>query len=365
MAATTLPPRAPGVGITVGRTFIGPGFDVMIIGGGLTIPIALWTSLHGASALAALGASFPIVALIVNQAHFAASTVRLYTKPNSFRDLPFLTMVFPVVTLAVLTGFIFFANSIGWHLQALYLSWSPYHYAAQTFGLATMYCIRSGCRLDPFERNLLRLTCLLPFFKAFLDGAPGGYGLGWLVPFSLVRAHALAFDSYLMSRSVLGVLTLAAPVALFVGIHSRRRAASLDASEGGSAQPAMPLISLFLILSNGVWWVLFSYWDALAWATVLHGLQYMAIIAIFYADDRMRAPTNRHGRPFHMAVLYAICIVVGYALFQCWPRAYMLAGFGMVESMLLVVAVINIHHFIVDGFIWKIRKDRNLKTVMA
>ena len=40
-----------------------------------------------------------------------------------------------------------------------------------------------------------------------------------------------------------------------------------------------------------------------------------------------------------------------------------MAGFGMAESMLLVVATINIHHFIVDAFIWKLRRGSNLSTM--
>jgi hypothetical protein len=41
-------------------------------------------------------------------------------------------------------------------------------------------------------------------------------------------------------------------------------------------------------------------------------------------------------------------------------------GFGPAESVLLVVAVINIHHFIVDAYIWKLRPgDSNRQVVVA
>ena len=46
------------------------------------------------------------------------------------------------------------------------------------------------------------------------------------------------------------------------------------------------------------------------------------------------------------------------------PQAYVFAGFGMVESLLLVTAAINIHHFIVDQFIWRLKKtDGNRRIV--
>ena len=56
----------------------------------------------------------------------------------------------------------------------------------------------------------------------------------------------------------------------------------------------------------------------------------------------------------------------GYALFYCLPHGYALAGFGLGESMLLVTAAINVHHFIVDGFIWRLgRSDTNARVVDA
>jgi hypothetical protein len=30
----------------------------------------------------------------------------------------------------------------------------------------------------------------------------------------------------------------------------------------------------------------------------------------------------------------------------------------------LVVAIINIHHFVVDAYIWRLRRDPNLRTVV-
>jgi len=352
--------------VRVGRTFVSPTFDLMVIGGLLTLPIALWAAFAGHSAAAFIGgASFPLITLVCNQAHFAASTVRLYTKPRTREDLPFLTMGFPLVTIAVVTFFVVFAERFGSHLQALYLTWSPYHYASQTFGLATMYCYRSGCPLDRREWWALRLTCLLPFLHAFLAGAPVGSGLGWLVPYSTLVANPRVYDVMTTTFSTLAWTSLGVPVALFAWMALRARPTAGAGVEGGPVRAGMPLISLVLMLSNAVWWVLFRYWDAIVWATVLHGLQYLGIMSIFYADDSLRAEGNRHGRAFHVVVLLATCTALGYALFQCWPRAYMLAGYGQVQSVFLVAAAINVHHFIVDRYIWRIRKDRNYRTVVA
>ena len=68
----------------------------------------------------------------------AASTLRLYTKAGAFETWPVVTMVLPVAFLAGLTLCVFAADWLGAPLQALYFTWSPYHYAAQAYGLSVM-----------------------------------------------------------------------------------------------------------------------------------------------------------------------------------------------------------------------------------
>ena len=361
MSIAVASPR-PLSALMLGRTFVHPLFDLFVIGGLLTLPVALLTTLQGGSSAAFLAVASPVIFLFCNQAHFAASTVRLYTKPNSFQDLPFLTMGFPLITFAVVAGMITFADQIGHHFQALYLTWSPYHYAAQTFGLSSMYAYRSGCRLDERERWLLRAACLLPFARAFIGGAPFGHGIGWFVPYTTLIADETRFS--VMSGMLLGLswASMLAPLALFAWMAYRSWSAP-TADGGGRA--GLPLLAVVLMLSNASWWSLFPYWDAVVWATILHGIQYLGIMAIFHSQEQVQRPDNRHGRGYHVAVLLLTCIVLGYGLFQCWPRAYMWAGFGKVESMYMVIAAINIHHFIVDAYIWKIRKDPNYRTVVA
>ena len=67
----TATPRGPNSRVHVGRTFVSPAFDLLLIGGGLTYPLLLWVLWDGASAAAWIGLSIPIIALLVNQAHFA------------------------------------------------------------------------------------------------------------------------------------------------------------------------------------------------------------------------------------------------------------------------------------------------------
>jgi hypothetical protein len=348
----------------IGRSFVHPAFDLFVIGGLLTLPIALFVTSAAGSATAFIGLTLPVILLVCNNAHFAASTVRLYTKPHSYEDFPFLTMGLPLLTFVTVGAFVMLADHIGHHLQALYLTWSPFHYAAQTFGLSTMYCYRSGCKLDRGEWWALRIVCLFPFLQSLLTGAPVGLGLGWIVPYHVIANDELTLGILRTALTTLNWLSFGGPILMFAWIAVRSRRRSI-AGAAGASRPGLPLISLCLMLGNASWWVLFAYWDAQIWATILHGLQYLGIMAIFHSRDQVTRPGNRHGRGYHVVALLLMCTALGYALFQCWPRAYVLAGFGKVESMFMVIAAINIHHFIVDAYVWRIRKDRNYGTVVA
>ena len=164
----------------VGRTFVHPFFDYLFIGGGLSLVCTILVYQRQNPLLGWSLETLPWFILLSNSAHFAASTVRLYTKPGTFKEHPYLTMAFPLVSIVLLVFCIALPLRLGVHLQALYLTWSPYHYAAQAYGLAVIYCIRSGCSLTPKRKKIFRATCALPFLLAFLS-APHA-GLGWLAP---------------------------------------------------------------------------------------------------------------------------------------------------------------------------------------
>lgn len=331
------------------RVFINRPFDYLAIGGGLSLLVfAALASTGQLDAATPAAAWIPVLVLFSNSAHFAASSVRLYTKPGAFRLWPFVSMGLPLATLAVLGVALLWPERIGWHLQALYLTWSPFHYAAQAFGLACMYHYRSGGTLGDVDRRLVFGTCLLPFLFAFLDARD--FGLAWLLPAQVRAAHPVLEETVRTAAMCVGLLVFAAPLLLAARFHAN------DAR-------GLPAISWLIIFSNGIWWIVFRFYDAFVWATVFHGLQYLAIVTIFHVKDQTAQPGNRHGPAFHAVAFYAASLALGYLLFYVWPFAYRLAGFGLAESMLLCAAVINIHHFIVDRYIWRLRKDSNYRVV--
>jgi hypothetical protein len=131
-----------------------------------------------------------------------------------------------------------------------------------------------------------------------------------------------------------------------------------------SSTGPMPLISLLIVLSNAVWWFVLTPINAFLLATVFHGIQYLAIVIIFHVRDQQAREDNKHGPLWHVMTFYGACFVLGYGLFHVAPQAFVLVGFGAVESFLLFGAAINIHHFIVDAFIWKLRKGSTNRRIV-
>ena len=350
MTATTLESeRTPGP--LWGRTFLHPALDYALIGGGLSlVATAVLYALPAASA--SVGTlELAWVLLVTNMAHFASSTVRLYTRPGATTTWPFLTLAVPLLCFVALALCIARPDGLGLQLQRLYLSWSPFHYAAQTYGLALMYSLRSGCRLGVTDRRLLRGAALLPFVWVFLKARD--FGLGWLLP-AEARA-ALPPEAFALGLEALRILAFAGPVAITLKLW-------LGPREGAP----LPLIAPLLLFANGVWWFVLPELSAFVWATVFHGVQYLAIVLVFHVREQLALPANRHGPLYHTLRFYGLSLLLGYALFQILPQGYMVLGFGAVESLLLVTAMINVHHFVVDAFIWRVRRDgRNRRIVEA
>jgi hypothetical protein len=63
---------------------------------------------------------------------------------------------------------------------------------------------------------------------------------------------------------------------------------------------------------------------------------------------------------------YLLSVALGYTLFVLVPAAGVALGGAYGDSRLLAVSLVNIHHFIVDARIWRLRGgDANRRIVEA
>jgi hypothetical protein len=336
----------------VGRMFINPPVDYMFVGGAITLPLFaalfLWPSLNP---FADGDVSYTLF-FGINAAHFAASTVRLYTKPGARHELPFLSWGFPVLC-AVAVGVGLQWPRLGEQIKALYFTWSPYHYAAQTYGLALMYAVRSGARLEARDKSHIWWVCMLPFAYAFVVAGSGG--LFWFVSRDVVMATPLLARAYTTLAWTLRLMVLLLPLSLFWQLHRT-----------GSRQ--LPLISLLLQISNGIWWVATDYVNAWIFTSMLHSVQYLIVVIARYAEEQTRTvPSAERLRAFllHGTAFYGFSLAVALMLFIVAPALYAAIGFAAAPAYAMTIYVINIHHFVVDGFIWKSAPKRAPQPALA
>jgi tetratricopeptide (TPR) repeat protein len=88
---------------------------------------------------------------------------------------------------------------------------------------------------------------------------------------------------------------------------------------------------------------------------VMHSAQYLWITS-FYAQREARAENAARVRPF---AYFAVLVAGGIALFIPGPWvASRLFHYDFTTSFLIFTALVNIHHFILDGAIWKLRDGR-------
>jgi hypothetical protein len=336
------------VGSLVGKCFLHPFVDYLIIGGAISLPflaLVLWfpqiTPIQGTT-------TFLLWMCVINEAHQAASAVRLYTKPGEVPARALLSWGFPVVFFVVVTlcaAMPFMAEQ----LWRLYLTWAPYHYAGQAYGLAVIYAFRSGCKLSDGEKRAMWYICLLPFFWAFLNSPDSG--LAWFVNMQWLESQPVLAAARTVVLAALAAGICTAPLVLFARLWTKGK--------------VMPVICILLMVVNSVWWVFFIYEQAVFWVTVAHSIQYLAIVTIYHVNDSLKRPNNTRGPAYLAVTFYAMCLVTGLTFFVAVPLAYLALGFREIvaaippsthtgsAAVMSVVAAINLHHFIVDGFIWR------------
>ena len=88
---------------------------------------------------------------------------------------------------------------------------------------------------------------------------------------------------------------------------------------------------------------------------IMHSAQYLWITS-YYAKREAGTTPNRPWRPLSY---FAILVVGGIALFVPGPWvSSLIFHFDFTRSFLVFTALVNIHHFILDGAIWKLRDGR-------
>lgn len=295
-----------------------------------------------------------IFGLLVSGPHYGATILRVYDQREDRRKYA----IFAVWITALLCGLFITALNVlivGSILFTVYATWSPWHYSGQNYGIAVMFLRRRGIAIDPRAKRLLYTSFFLSFVLAFLVLHAKQSVVSYAsIPIS--DASVYRFLSFGIPRPVLGVIV---PVAALAYIGSIVGALFLLLREA-RLQDLVPVVCLVMV--QALWFALPAALPLLVdvslyglafttvWISAAHSLQYLWVTS-YYA--RGREASLGTGAYYWRALLAGWTVTIFPALIFA-PGLLGSVPWDLGLAALLI-AVVNLHHFVLDGAIWKLR----------
>lgn len=335
-----MPPISPGATATGSAwCFVRPWVDPWLAGG-LSLVVFAGVLVFGPSevpvSIYALGG---IVQWVINWPHFSATNYRLLGKAENRREFPVTAYGVPWVVLAAVVASLRWPHEIAPSFVKFFMLWSAYHFSAQSLGISLLYCRRAGYGIGPWERKAL---------SAFIYGA-------FLT--SAARAETAASNAsyYGLSYSGLGVpewLSSAILVPMYLGAVVFLASVVRRYSRSGELPP---YILAIVVAAQFVWFVVGYHAPAFyLFVPAFHSLQYLLIAWVM----EMRESTGKASAGVATARWYGLNVIGGAALFWGLPQVIHQWGVPIDLATAVLIAGVQVHHFFVDGVIWKLRNPK-------
>jgi hypothetical protein len=340
---------AAGAGVVPVRSvgaIVSPTLDALLGGGASLIAIAVIFVLPTHVASSWWAQAFLPLSVLLNWPHFAASYHLLYTMPGAAAKHPFATKYVPVLLIAYATVAILVYSRAPILLQAfhsvaaMYLAW---HYTGQAWGAMATFAHTEGLRFDALARRLIGANLIAL--------------LAWHATWSANLIHRMIGPSLFNPiYAVVSAVAVASAVAGLAGLWRMRR-----------LEGRLPARVWLPWLAIHAWYAMF-YRGELFWVQLVqmsHAAQYLGFPARVVANREEQGS----GLPWtaRRAATYA-GLLVGTGVFAFWllPKAAdVLATWSSVPlkegvAGLIVGDILVIHHYFVDGCIWKLG-DREVR----
>jgi hypothetical protein len=333
--------------------FVHPAVDAFLMGGASLAAYAACVALAGRPATAALAAAAATgAAVVVNGAHFAATNYRLYRSAESARQFPLTAALVPLVVLAGAAASLRWPAEIAPSFLKLFLFWSPYHYSGQTVGLSQLYCRRAGVELSDPELKALR---------AFVYGTFAASAARADTGLSTRDYLGLSYPSLGLPAGVADVLTavMAAAGLALLFLWARR----LRAGRGVPALAWVPPLAQFVWFIPGP-----SSAEFYPLVPMFHGAQYLLVAWYLHLRER-REETPKPAASFAAVESGRFAfwnILLNYVMFAGVPWITVKAtGVSPLLAIPVMSAAVQLHHFFVDGVIWRLKRPRLARALAA
>ena len=294
--------------------------------------------------------------VLVNFPHYAATYYRVYRDKTQVLQYPVEAIVTPVVLAVIAVGCFLFPNSLTPWLAFAYLVTSGYHYSGQTFGVSMIFLGKAGVRLTPLQKRSLRL----PIYSAYLYR---------LVELNVVdRERPKVLQTLVPGLNLPHVMLEISIVTAIVGVIAFLL---LNAALYRQNGRALPIVVNMIVAAHVVWFTMLQFPILMAVVPFLHCLQYLLVTVFFdYKERRSERRSDLTPAKYFASTLfmryYAIQVAVGVGLFVLTPLVLTELGAGARALVIaVVISAVNLHHFILDGAIWKLRKPAVRQALAA
>ena len=329
--------------------FVNPVVDFACIGGASILTFVLLALAYRAGAVQAtwLWTAAAVLTWVCNYPHFAATNYRLYQSKENVSQYPLTAFVVPLLVVAGMAVSFAMPNVVAPYFIKLFLLWSGYHFSGQSLGITLVYARRAGFALGRLERLALSGFIFGTFFLAVArsETAVGTYSYyGISYPTFRLPQYVAVLASYAMWMC--GLLLLVLVVNWCV---TNRR--------------VLPPIVLLPAAAQLLWFVLGS-GDANfnVFVPFFHSLQYMLIAWSMQLKEKMDTQGIEPSKRYVLRESLrwgALVVIVGGFLFWMLPHTLASStGYGYQLAAPIVLAGVQIHHFFVDGVIWKLKNPK-------
>ncbi|HEV2991952.1 MAG TPA: tetratricopeptide repeat protein [Candidatus Angelobacter sp.] len=338
--------------IAVKTWIYGPWIDLVVGCGAWSAPLLLVTAYVSGSKASHWSFAFYFLALLFNYPHFMATVYRAYHSYGEFTKYKIFTVHIALLLAAAGLVAHIWSPLLPW-IFTLYICWSPWHYTGQNFGLLMMFVRRGGLEATENERQALHISFIASFILLMLSFQTGASGD------PLILSLALPAKFTLPARALLAAFFIASSGwALFSLARRNSWKALLPASTLVTSQFLWFLLPALIELMSGKEVPQTRYSSGIL--AVLHSAQYLWITSYFQRKEALSAGKSSWSLPKYLMTLVA----GGIALFVPGPwiasRAFH-ADFA--TSFLTFTALVNLHHFLLDGAIWKLR-DSHIASLL-
>ena len=327
--------------------------DVVIGCGAWTLPLFALLAVGARSYAVGISVVFYGLSLVINYPHYMATIYRAYNKQNDFKKYRRYTVFATLLIVLVLILGHFSYRILPW-VFTLYVIWNPWHYSGQNYGLASMFMQRAGFKPEGFKRWCLQMVFVSSYAmlaigflsQASVDPIVISFGL----PFGVTKGFQWALSVLFLFSTIVVIATI------WKQIRGRNRLAPLTLISTQVLWFVLPVIYTLVTdyqfpptrYSSGI-------------LAILHSAQYLWITTYFSRKESAKDQST-----VWSSAKYALVLIAGgVALFLPGPWLVSLIGhYDFASSFFFFTALVNIHHFLLDGAVWKLR-DPDVASILV